>query len=156
MASGNGKFTGKHMALVFVGGFGVVIAVNLIMATFAVGSFHGTVVDNSYVASQKFNGWLDEAEKDRALGWKVEAKRLFGGQIQITTTGVPENAEVQAVASRSLGEHEPVSLTFVEEGAGRWVSNQSVEKGRWDLRVIINATGANGDPQGWADIVALK
>ena len=156
MASGKGKFTGKHMALVLVGGFGVVIAVNLLMASFAVGSFHGTVVDNSYVASQKFNGWMDEAEQDRALGWTVTAKRVFGGQIQITTTGVPENARLEAYVSRPLGEPATVSLTFVEEGAGRWVSNETVEQARWDLRVIINATDAKGDPQGWADVVALK
>ncbi|PKP89530.1 MAG: hypothetical protein CVT75_12940, partial [Alphaproteobacteria bacterium HGW-Alphaproteobacteria-14] len=80
MAS-NSKFTGKHMAMVFIGGFGVVIAVNLVMATFAVSSFHGVVVDNSYVASQKFNGWMDEAEKSRALGWQVEARQLADGRI---------------------------------------------------------------------------
>ena len=47
MTSKSSAFTGKHMAAVFIGGFGVVIAVNLVMASYAVGCFHGTVVDNS-------------------------------------------------------------------------------------------------------------
>ena len=36
MASTKKAFTGRHMALVFIGGFGVVIAVNLLMASVAV------------------------------------------------------------------------------------------------------------------------
>ena len=55
--------------------FGVVIAVNLLMAHYAVSTFSGTVVDNSYVASQEFNGWLGAARAQRALGWTVEVRR---------------------------------------------------------------------------------
>ncbi|MFP5454579.1 MAG: FixH family protein, partial [Alphaproteobacteria bacterium] len=51
-------FTGRHMAASMVGFFTVVIAVNVTMATVASHSFGGTVVDNSYVASQRFNRWL--------------------------------------------------------------------------------------------------
>ena len=54
----------------YVTGF-VFVAVNLFMAYNAVGGFHGTVVDTSYVASQKYNGWLAKAETSRALGWQV-------------------------------------------------------------------------------------
>ncbi|MEM6585333.1 MAG: FixH family protein, partial [Pseudomonadota bacterium] len=60
--STTGKFTGKHMLITMVVGFGIVAAVNFYMASRAVGGFHGIVVDNSYVASQKFNDWMDEAE----------------------------------------------------------------------------------------------
>ena len=54
-------FGGRQMAAIFVTGFGIVIAVNVAMASLAVESFHGTVVDNSYVASQSYNGWLGKA-----------------------------------------------------------------------------------------------
>ena len=66
------RFTGRHMAVVICTFFGVVIAVNLLMATLATRTFGGTVVDNSYVASQKFNGWLAEARAQQALGWQEE------------------------------------------------------------------------------------
>ena len=52
------EFTGRDMAKILVAGFGLVVAVNFGMATIAARSFSGTVVDNSYIASQKFNGWL--------------------------------------------------------------------------------------------------
>jgi nitrogen fixation protein FixH len=156
MAGQNGKFTGKHMALVMVGGFGVVIAVNLVMASFAVGSFHGTVVDSSYVASQKFNGWMEEARQVRSSGWKVTAKRVFGGQVQITTTGVPPQARIEAYATRPVGESKTVIFTFVEESAGRWISNETIDQGRWDLRLVISDPNAKESPSGFNEIVPLK
>lgn len=142
-------FTGKHMALVFVGGFGIVIAVNLVMASFAVGSFHGTVVDNSYVASQKFNGWMAQAEQSRALGWQVQPARLADGRIRVTTDGVPDGAIISAIARRPLGQRETVDLSFVPDGAGRWVTNEALAQGRWtlNLRVIGNGTTWSGESE---------
>jgi len=40
-------FTGRHMLAVLVGFFGVVIAVNFIMASYATSTFGGVVVENS-------------------------------------------------------------------------------------------------------------
>ena len=67
------EFTGRHMAAILVAGFGVVIAVNLMMARFAVSTFGGVVVENSYVASQEFNTWLERAAQSRAIGWEPHA-----------------------------------------------------------------------------------
>ena len=63
-----GQFTGKHMAMVIGVGFGIVNAVNLVMATFASAIFDRVAVKKPYVASQNFNGWLDEDERARELG----------------------------------------------------------------------------------------
>jgi nitrogen fixation protein FixH len=141
MASNSKKFTGKHMAMVFIGGFGVVIAVNLVMASFAVSGFHGLVVDNSYVASQKFNGWMDEAEKSRALGWQVEARQIADGRIALTTADVPEGAAITAIARRPLGQHELANLTFASAGADAWTANEALAQGRWTLHLTVTAGG---------------
>ncbi|BCM20849.1 FixH family protein [Mesorhizobium sp. J8] len=64
-----GGFSGKHMLIVIVSFFAVVIGVNVTMATLAQKSWTGLVVENTYVASQQFN---EEARKGRAqaaLGW---------------------------------------------------------------------------------------
>ncbi len=155
MAGGSGKFTGRHMLMVFVAGFGIVIAVNLFMAFQAVGGFHGTVVDNSYVASQKFNGWMEEAEKAGSLGWTIRGEQLADGRIGLATAGVPEGARVEAVAERPLGERETMMLTFAEESAGQWVSQESLAEGRWKVLVTISATTANGEAQSLNEIVLL-
>ena len=151
MASTKTAFTGKHMALVFIGGFGVVIAVNLVMASFAVGSFHGTVVDNSYVASQNYNRWLDKAEASRALGWQVVAERRADGRVVLETIAVPAGAAITAEAERPLGQRETASLAFADQGGGRWISDKAVAEGRWRLRIAVRAPG-----QEWAGESDLK
>lgn len=134
-------FTGRHMAMVFIGGFAVVIAVNLLMASFALGSFHGTVVDNSYVASQKYNGWIAKAEASKALGWRAEPQRRADGRVVLETTAVPAGAVITAEAERPLGDRGTTALTFSPAGEGRWLSSEDIAPGRWRLRMVIRAGG---------------
>lgn len=133
--------TGKRMAAIFVGGFGIVIAVNLTMATMAVESFHGTVVDNSYVASQQYNGWLKQAATSKALGWQAVPHRREDGRVVLETLAVPAGARITATAERPLGQRKDTPLTFTDQGAGRWVSNEVVAPGRWQMRTAIRAGG---------------
>ncbi|RNJ62650.1 MAG: hypothetical protein EDM03_11775 [Porphyrobacter sp. IPPAS B-1204] len=142
MTSNAKTFTGKHMAAVFVGGFGIVIAVNLFMAYNAVGGFHGTVVDNSYVASQKYNGWLAKAEASKALGWQVVPQRRADGRVVLETIGLPEGAVIEVEAERPLGDRETMTLTFAPQGQGSWLSTEALAAGRWQLRMAIRAPGA--------------
>src|SRR3546814_2107602 len=62
-------FTGRHAAMILIAFFGVVISINMVMASFALSTFGGTVVDNSYVASQHYNKWLARADAQDRLGW---------------------------------------------------------------------------------------
>ncbi|MGX5851357.1 FixH family protein [Mesorhizobium sp. PL10] len=64
------EFTGKHMLLTVLGFFGIVIAVNLTMATLASTTWTGLVVENTYVASQQFNEKAREGRAQAALGWE--------------------------------------------------------------------------------------
>jgi nitrogen fixation protein FixH len=145
------SFTGKHMALVFVAGFGIVIAVNLLMASFAIGSFHGTVVDNSYVASQNYNGWLAKAEASKNLGWDVRASQRADGRVVLDTAGVPAGAQVAAEAERPLGARENTPLAFAPDAGGRWISDKPLAGGRWQMRIAITAAG-----QEWAGESTLQ
>ncbi len=134
-------FTGKHMAAILVTGFGVVACVNFIMASYAIGGFHGTVVENSYVASQHFNEWLDEAEEARALGWTAGGSRDETGHVVLETMGLPRHAQVSAELRRPIGVHEYASLTFAPVGDGRFRSIETVDPGRWTMRLTIKADG---------------
>lgn len=150
MTSKSSTFTGRHMAAIFVGGFGIVIAVNLFMAFNAVGGFHGTVVDNSYVASQKYNGWIAKAEASKALGWQVMPQRRADGRVVLETLAVPDGATITAQAERPLGARETIGLTFAPEGQGRWISAEALAAGRWQLRMAIRAPG--GEWAGEAEV----
>ncbi|MDJ0977473.1 MAG: FixH family protein [Erythrobacter sp.] len=149
--TGKGRFTGKHMLAVMVIGFGIVAAVNFTMASLAVGGFHGIVVDNSYVASQKFNDWIEEADRMAALGWSASAAREKNGQVLVTSEGVPAGAVVTAALRRPLGTREFADLTFVSMGEGRFRSLEPVSEGRWTVRLTIEAQGKR-----WVEESELK
>ena len=143
-ASVPGRFTGKHMALVMVGFFGVVVGVNMLLASFAVSTFSGVVVENSYVASQGFNKLLGAAKADQALGWKLELARGTGGAVRFTlrdaSGALLQGAEVHAQADHPLGaKRPPVMLTTKEIAPG--VYEALLAGGRWHVAVEVRSGG---------------
>lgn len=134
------RFTGWHMTAIMLGFFGVVVAVNLTMATLASRTFGGTVVDNSYVASQNFNRWLAEARDQAALGWSADVERTGDRHLNVTLaspTGPLDGARVGAVAHHPLGRAPDVALAFVARGGGAYLSSEPLPAGRWSIRVSI-------------------
>jgi nitrogen fixation protein FixH len=139
------RFTGRHMAASMVGFFTVVIAVNVTMATVASRTFGGTVVDNSYVASQHFNRWLDEAAAESKLGWSVQVDRS-GDRADLLLRGKNgpiAGAHITAVAQHPLGREPDRALRFESSGGGHYRSLETLPAGRWRLRLDIRS-GANG------------
>ena len=62
------ELTGRHVLAITLAAFGVIIAVNMVMAFKAVSPFPGLETPNSYVASQVFDR---ERTAQAALGWTV-------------------------------------------------------------------------------------
>ena len=87
------ELTGRHVLFIFVGAFGTIIAVNLLLAYSAVSTFPGLEVKNSYVASQEFN---ERKAAQEALGWTVRATHR-GGVLRLAIT----DSEGQPVRTRS-------------------------------------------------------
>lgn len=135
------RFTGRHMTAILVGGFGIVIAVNFTMAALANSTFGGIVVENSYVASQKFNGWLDKAEKSEELGYSIKADHTGDGKVLLTTGGVPAGARITAIARHPLGHQPDTDLSFVATGPDTWISTETLPDTRWTLRLAIESGG---------------
>ena len=132
-------FTGRHMAAILVVFFGVVIAVNFTIARFASATFGGIVVENSFVASQEDNRWLDEAEAQRALDWDAVAAWRPDGRLAVTRQGAPPNAEVAATVWHPLGRAPDRDFTFERAGNLRFVSREALPEGRWLLRLEVKA-----------------
>ena len=133
------QFTGRHMAAILVGFFAVVIAVNLLMARFAVSTFGGIVVENTYVASQEFNGWLEDAREQRALGWDAVTTWRPDNRLAVQLTGVPSGARVTAVAHHPLGRQPDREIAFAANGENRFLSTAALPAGRWRLRLEVTA-----------------
>jgi nitrogen fixation protein FixH len=135
-----GRFTGWHMATILIAFFGVVIAVNLVMARFAVSTFGGTVVDNSYVASQNYNRWLAASEQQTRLGWKItlsldSSRRV---QVQAAKAGLPiTGLTVSGIATHPLGRAPSIPLSFTAANTGDYVARQSLPNGRWTVALTF-------------------
>ena len=125
------RITGWHAAAALIAFFGVVIAVNVTMAAFAVRTFGGVVVENSYVASQKYNGWLEAARKQEQLGWTIEPKLDRQRRVIVSISVV--GAEVTGFARHPLGREADVPLNF-----GRDLrSAQALPPGRWAVHLLV-------------------
>lgn len=146
-----GQFTGWHIFAILVVFFGVVVGVNVLMARFALSTFGGVTVENSYVASQHFNRWLDEAAKEKALGWSADVVRREDGRLEITLSGPGDGAVVTAEAWHPLGREADRMVAFDLASAGHFVSREALPAGRWTLRLKVEQGGNM-----WREEIALQ
>lgn len=133
------RFTGRHMWMVMVGFFGLVIAVNFTMAWLASSTFGGTIVDNSYVASQKFNGWLADARAQKQLGWTPTL--ALDDDRHVTLAMNEPGFAAAGIAEHPLGRAPDVPLAFTAKPDGRLQSAAPLPQGRWRVRVTVSRGG---------------
>lgn len=136
----NGKFTGWHMTAILVVFFGIVMAVNFYMARMALSTFGGTVVDNSYVASQNYNRWLAASDKQDKLGWTAKATLNAD---RIVVIDVQQNGQplqgVTAIgdALHPLGRAVDQPLAFDAMPDGTLRSTTALPTGRWNVQISL-------------------
>lgn len=135
------ELTGKHVLAIALGAFGTIIAVNLVMAFFAVSSFPGLEVRNSYVASQSFD--RDRAAQ-QALGWTARPS-YENGHVSLwlaDATGAPARAsDVVLTMGRPTHGREDVTPALRYEG-GLWIGEADLAPGAWVAQ--IRATAPDG------------
>lgn len=134
------ELTGKHVAAMFVSGFGLIITVNLTLAWNAVQTFPGLEVKNAYVASQTFDA---ERTAQLALGWEVSA-RLQEDQLvlEIAKAGQPVEPEIMsALFSRATSVAVDQTPQFTFDGSA-FRAPVKAGTGNWNLR--LEARAADG------------
>ena len=134
-------FTGRHIAAILVAFFGLIVAVNFTMARFASSTFGGIVVENSYVASQQFNGWLADAKAAEALGWDAVTTWRPDGRLALAVSGAPAGTTAEGLARHPLGRLPDRAIVFEATGPGRFLSREALPDGRWTLRLALSADG---------------
>lgn len=138
-------FTGWHMVAVMGLFFGTIISVNLIMAWNASRSWSGLVVENTYIASQQFNGKVAESRAFEASGIKG---RLTAASEEIryvlTRNGEPERQidRVVAVLKRPVEEREDLFVEFDRRGEGSFVLAEKLKPGQWIAAITAMAGDA--------------
>lgn len=132
------KLTGRHVAAIFVGAFGVIVAVNLYLAWSAISTFPGLEVDNSYVASQTFD---DRRAEQEALGWTVRADHR-DGELRLAITradGSPvELARLDATVGRATHVRDDQAPAFRFDGRA-YVAPVELGRGNWNIRMTATA-----------------
>lgn len=134
-------FTGRRAFAVIAGGFAVVVAVNITLAVFASRSHPGLVVDNSYIASQKFNGWLAQGRAQKAMGWTVTAQAT--PQTLTVTAGSPigtplTGLDVVASLEHPLGAAPTRTLQLPETAPGIYSAAHGLSVGQWRTEVRLS------------------
>ncbi|PQM26242.1 hypothetical protein CVO77_14340 [Sphingopyxis lindanitolerans] len=134
-------FTGRHAAMILIAFFGVVISVNIVMASFALSTFGGTVVDNSYVASQHYNEWLARADAQDRLGWdkRVEVDESRHVRLIVRKDGAPvEGLRTVATLRHPLGRAPARAMRFVPAADGGLRSVEALPAGRWQIDLAVH------------------
>ncbi len=149
------KFTGWHMLGTLLAFFGVVIAVNLLMAYFALSSWTGLVVENTYVASQEFNEKAAEARAWEATGITTKLEASASGIRYTVThpeTGPVAGEKVVASFKHPVGEKFDFTVTLVPEGNGVFVTDHPVGKGQW----IVDLLTTDGDKTAYHEAIRIQ
>ncbi|HRP80084.1 MAG TPA: FixH family protein [Aquamicrobium sp.] len=148
-----GEFTGKHMLAIMLAFFGVIIAVNLTMATFARTSWSGLVVQNSYVAGQHFNRLAEEGREQAALGW-TPAFAIEGGVLRFALTdadGKPVRLESGTAAlRRPVGDADDTQVALAASD-GALEAALGVADGAWIVEVHATAGAEAGLERPWRE-----
>lgn len=130
------EITGKHVLGVTVGAFGLIFAVNFLMAYKAISTFPGLEVENSYVASQDF-------DKDRiaqeALGWTLkpayDSKTSELSLAFADASGAPVAVkDLTVLVGRTTEAREDTTPNFVFEG-GAYRATEPLHPGKWMMHV---------------------
>lgn len=139
------ELTGRHVLAVTCSAFGVIIAVNMLLAYQAIATFPGLEVKNSYVASQGFDA---RRRAQEALGWTLShGYDSEAGRISVALTdakGAPAalgSITVLIGRATEAGDDSRPAMTFVN---GRWQGDVVLAAGNWMLKV--EATAIDGTP----------
>ncbi len=132
------EFTGRMALMTFGGFFVVIIGVNVAMSYFAINTFPGLEVHNTYVASQQFNGRL---KQQLELGWNSNLR--YDGKVLklelFDRNGQPAPVDkIFATIGRATTDRFDKKLALKSDGK---VFSQKIDlpPGKWEVRFVAMA-----------------
>jgi nitrogen fixation protein FixH len=130
----------------FVGFFAIVLAANGMLVYFAAASWTGLDTEEYYIKGLTYNRTLEEAARQRALGWKgtlALRPAVRGGQelaLELRDSkglGL-SGGTVQAEFVRPTHTGYDFSVNLTDRGNGRYVAAVALPlPGQWDVRVDV-------------------
>lgn len=136
------RLTGRAVLVWLLAFFGVVIAVNGLMAKLAIDTMPGTATASSYEAGSVYNAEIAAARNQAARQWQVlgHVERSPDGRAFVEVEardgeGRPVNGlAFSAALERPIDGRADRSLTLVERGGGRYRGEAAeLAPGQWEL-----------------------
>jgi nitrogen fixation protein FixH len=142
--------TGRKVLMMLVAFFGVVFAVNFLLAKLAIDTLPGTEVDSAYSASLGYEKEIAAARDQNARNWKVDAQLQRGSDGAATlrveardNTGTPMTGlKFQGRLERPTDRRADQAVALAETGNGVYRGSAPlVAAGQWDLVLEGDAAG---------------
>jgi nitrogen fixation protein FixH len=122
-------------------GLGLVIVVNLVLLLFALRTFPGLVVKNSYERGRGYGAEIERTEAQDALGWTLDV-RYDGGAARIIVRLADAQSRaiggltVSAIADRPVGRLVTTPVPLLAVSATQYAGAFAPEgRGAWDITV---------------------
>lgn len=130
---------------VFVGGMGVVVAVNAVLITSAVGTFTGVTTGRSYDRGRAYNHVLEEARRQDALGWTARVTQEGGivATSVMDAAGAPVQGLLEAELLRPLDGERVALGTVAARGRYAFTLPEGLRPGQWELRGRVSGGDGN-------------
>lgn len=138
-----GEFTGRHMLLSIGAFFGVIITVNVTMAVVSSTSWTGLVVQNSYVASQEFDGKRLAHAAQLEAGWVSNLVYIAGNAVLAVNDGAGSPVDLGTPIlqiNRPVGGHDDQQVALVRQPDGSYSGPVNLGPGVWEAIVSVAET----------------
>ena len=154
MRAGGGVLRGSHVLIILLLSFGVVFAVNIAFAVFAVKTFPGEETPQPYTQGVEYNAALRDLRAQAALGWRAGAA-ITGDSARTAAVVVSLNDAAGAPIGGAVlvGDLERPTdggldrtLRFAPLGGGRYAAPVAgLLEGQWQISVRAAHAGAHFD-----------
>jgi len=146
-AGASRHLTGRAVLIWLLSFFGVVIAVNMLMAKLAIDTMPGTQVDSSYQEGNQYNAEIAAARSQEARHWQVQGHvaRGIDGRARVEIVARDQQGHalsglwISAQLERPTDKRDDRNLALIERDPGTYQGEAiDLAPGQWDL--VLAAT----------------
>lgn len=142
------RWTGWTILFALLGFFGVIFAVNGLMAYEALSTLSGVDTDSAYQAGLMYEQAVATAKAQDARHWQVDAKltpAADGERLDVNArdaAGQPlAGMQASVIFERPTDRRLDRSVVLAEDAAGRFHGDADVAAGQWDLVIELTRHG---------------
>lgn len=129
--------TGRHVLLMVIAFFGVIIAVNTVFIYFAVDSFRGEDVKGSYRQGLDYNQRIEARSNEQTLGWTVKSNIVEGDKTELVFSIADARSQqllglgLTGTLRHPTDRKRDITLNFAQSPNGTYRSDINADPANW-------------------------